>query len=920
MPHVNEGAQAPNGLAVAAQQTAAKGHTPAPAKRQTVAPPEALRFLELLGKTPSETFFRCIGQAGTNVSRKGADLRGFDAAALEADNAAGSAVYVVVGNATGTSRPTGAIGDADCPTVPALFVEWDDRPIEWQRQAWQELGLPKPSVQVATGGKSCHLYWVLDQPLPADQWRTLQRRLLVHCDADRTLSNPSRVMRLPGFAYIDKATGKPSGRRCRLISDTGTRYSAETIEAALPPVLELPEPTPTPATAAPPPRHRHDLPPRDLEEIEQAVAYIPMRVVGQGTYETSRRALCGCAAALAEIGHADPERHALELLAGKWPDRATATQALASSTTREAATFWRIAADHGFNLSRNGNSVSVATNGHQQRQERRQEPPRQHEQGFQPRPDSQARWGMRKLGHARRMACFERCVEIQATRERNSLRRRARLLKAARDLDLHRYINRQEIAQRVLEAKDKQQGNAYRGLTAADRLAMEWPEVEWLIPDLLPANDLSILGGRPKVGKTALAMAIAAAVLKGEPVAGFPAPNTTRPVVVISDDQGDADTREALLAHGVFDHPRLIWSRRFRLTESDLDQLLADVRNNPGALVVMDSLRSVARSLQQGENDPEIGSVIYDLKAAVMDAGGSLLLVHHCNKAEGLTGVEALSGHNAISGAANTVVTLHHVENGEGKPDKEAEQRRIVREGRTGRPLDWVISRTAGGAGFHHVSTWSNWREQQQEVQAEAKRQARLTGTQRDVIEVLEGQEGAWMTCRDVVEALRLDWGEGRGTGRDAVRVRDALSRLADDGRIERVRAGREYTFRAAAGSSGLHAEHNLFQHPQHPQHDRAARDLSARGKTSASSASSASRESQVRPAADAEDAEVRPQHRNPLQRKDAEDAEDAETGYLPPRVISRPAAPPAGPIGSGSDAFDHDDDPHWPARPQQAA
>merc|ERR1711952_110573 len=33
---------------------------------------------------------------------------------------------------------------------PALFVEWDDKPPDWQRTAWRELGLPEPTLQVDT--------------------------------------------------------------------------------------------------------------------------------------------------------------------------------------------------------------------------------------------------------------------------------------------------------------------------------------------------------------------------------------------------------------------------------------------------------------------------------------------------------------------------------------------------------------------------------------------------------------------------------------------------------------------------------------------------------------------------------------------------------------------------------------------------
>lgn len=493
---------------------------------------------------------------------------------------------------------------------------------------------------------------------------------------------------------------------------------------------------------------------------------------------------------------------------------------------------------------------------------------------FAPNPNSQAKWGKRRMGHTKAMRCFDRCIEVLARRERNSLTRRARLLRTAKALDLHQYINRQEISQRVLQAKDEQQGNGYQGLTAEQRMAMQWPEVEWLVPGLLPANDLSIIGGRPKVGKTAFAMAIAATVLTGCEMAGCAKPETTRPVIVISDDAGDADTYQALNKLGIFDHPNLIWSRHFRLTEADIDRLLLDIERHPGAVVILDSLRSVARHLEKGENDPEIGAVIYDLKEAVMSAGGSLVMVHHCNKAEGLAGVEALSGHNAISGAANTVITLHHVTDAEGRPNKEVEQRRLYREGRSGQMLDWVISRTAGTGTFHYVSSWSTWQEQAREAEADAKRESRRTDAQRDVLELLEASQGQWLTCREVVEGLGLEWGT-TGAGKDANRVRDALKRLAANGEIQSARAGTAYVY------SSNRPGHSEPQKPQKPQKPVFAMDLGSEAKPQ-----KAQKPQKVQAPISSPDgrtsasevSEIDPQKRNRLQRNVSEPSEVSET------------------------------------------
>lgn len=413
-----------------------------------------------------------------------------------------------------------------------------------------------------------------------------------------------------------------------------------------------------------------------------------------------------------------------------------------------------------------------------------------------PKDTKRQRSGERRLSLTRRLACFNRCVEVESRRQRNSLTRRVRLLKAVEALGLGKFINRQEIAQRVLEAKDAQQGHKFEPLTAEQRMTMERPRVQWLIPGLIPAEDMSIVGGRAKVGKTRFALAIADAVLNGTEILDNK-PDGTRPVVLVTDDQADGDSADMLEALGIWEHPGLLWSRHFRLTEPDMDGLLDAVKANPGALVILDSLRSIGRSLQHGENDPEIGAILYDLKSAVIEAGGSLLVVHHCNKADGLIGTEALSGHNAIAGSANTIITLHYIPDQNGKPIKDAPQRRIVREARSGQSFDLVISGTAGSGRFHKVGTFAEWQETAKNAADDAKKQQRLSLQQREALEVLE-QSGQWMTRRQVCEALGIGWGE-RGRDKDARRVDDSLRRLVELGLAESMRAGTEATYRFAS-------------------------------------------------------------------------------------------------------------------------
>ena len=730
---------------------------------------DAEQFLLVLGHDYRQSWFRTITpKKGANLVRNGGDTQFFAYDRLLAENQAGANVYLITGfanTASGisprTGKPTGCVVDSDITHCTSFFVEWDDRPMEWQVNAWRELGLPEPSLMVETGGKSVHAYWRLTEPITPDVWKPIQKRLIAHCGSDPKCSNPSRLMRMPGFAYVDKETGQVTPNKSQLIHVSKAQYTLEQIEELLPAQQpELPPPVKKSLVKNPP----KDWKPRCLEEIKAACRFIPERISGQPAssphhYEPQRRALCGCAAALADAGVDDPEQMALDLLGDRWTSLAEAEQVLSSSDTRAAGSFWALAKEGGYDLTR-----------------KRPQPTKSPLK-------SKERPGFRKLGHNKAMRCFQRVVEIQATRERNGIRRQVYLGHAAKALKLT--IKADTIAQMVLQAKDQSQGNSFQPLTAADRAKLAPIDVTWVLPGLVPAKDLTIIGGRPKVGKTRLAVAVTQAIRNQQGLFDYFAADSIPPVVLITDDQSDGDTKVMLDRVGLWEDDGLIWSRNFRLIERDLDRLLETIQNNPGAVVVIDSLRSTGRSLRYGENDAEIGAIIYDLKQVVTDNGGTLVLIHHCNKASDLVGTEALSGHNAIAGAANTVLTLHYCPDAKGNPAKDIEQRRLFREARSGQGLDIVISPTAGTGSFHKVMPFSEWQAQMEE----SKKEKHENETDRSVLDFFHGHSAEGdtqeFTRKDVVEGLNFHW--GLGNGKDAKRISNALERLCEGGDLSFV-------------------------------------------------------------------------------------------------------------------------------------
>ena len=306
---------------------------------------EAKRFLTLIRKDPAATWVRAIDPLKSRGT--GGDA-GFSAGSVQEKINDGFNVYMVISE---TSRPPakgGGIKDADIESCRSVFVEWDDgASLEEQASRWQALELPQPTVMVETGGKSLHVYWPLNEPLSPTKWKELQTRLITHCSGDKACKNHSRVMRLPGCPYFSKQTGKITGR-CKIYAASGQITTANEIEACLPPVQVAP--LGDLFSAVDPPSATHT--PRTIEEIQSAAQHIPRRAGGQGTYERDRNALCGCSAALKEAGAANPDEEALSLLGNIWPTQQDARQVLATTTTRQPASFWAIAKENGFNLSR----------------------------------------------------------------------------------------------------------------------------------------------------------------------------------------------------------------------------------------------------------------------------------------------------------------------------------------------------------------------------------------------------------------------------------------------------------------------------------------------------------------------------------------------------------------------------------------
>ena len=151
-------------------------------------------FMEMraLGKIPKSFRFDPFNEDQVNdILLKASDL-----------NKSGSNIHVTINPAkdNGLSPAPIAVRDSDIIATSSAFVDADELGVA---DNLRENALREADFAVVTGTIPyfrAHFYWLFERPeKDLAKWRHLQELLANHHQTDRAVSNPSRIMRLPGF-------------------------------------------------------------------------------------------------------------------------------------------------------------------------------------------------------------------------------------------------------------------------------------------------------------------------------------------------------------------------------------------------------------------------------------------------------------------------------------------------------------------------------------------------------------------------------------------------------------------------------------------------------------------------------------------------------------------------------------------------
>lgn len=204
--------------------------------------------------------------------------------------------------------------------------------------------------------------------------------------------------------------------------------------------------------------------------------------------------------------------------------------------------------------------------------------------------------------------------------------------------------------------------------TAREICALQIPPVAWIVSGLLPTG-LSVLAGKPKVGKSFLALHLSLAVASGGYALGsrdYSAPQGPVIALLLEDTDRRLQERLTKLQQGQPQpdalHISIRWPRGGEGIEA-LDEWCKEIKPR---LVIVDTLQQV-RALSRGRNANAYESdylAISGLKQMADRYNMALLVLHHQRKMGCEDIYDSVSGTLGITGAADSIYILQRAKSG----------------------------------------------------------------------------------------------------------------------------------------------------------------------------------------------------------------------------------------------------------------
>jgi archaellum biogenesis ATPase FlaH len=287
-------------------------------------------------------------------------------------------------------------------------------------------------------------------------------------------------------------------------------------------------------------------------------------------------------------------------------------------------------------------------------------------------------------------------------------------------------------------------------------------QIDWLWQRRIPLGKITILDGDPGMGKSLLAINIAACVSTGRPMPDD-TPGRQGSIILIAPEDSAEDTikprmeaaggdpSKVFLINTIedFDEKRLgIYARTFSLSR-DLDDLEREIKRTNAILVVLDPLMAILGRNIDSSRDQDVREVFTPLAQLAERNGCAILIIRHLNKGTSDKVLYRGAGSIGIIAAARTALLVAH--------DPDDEQKRVFATSKNN------LSKLAPNLNYQvveneHGTPYIQWLGENHHITSTLLNSGtNLSFERQEILRVLKDAEGP-LEAREIVELTGLKY------------------------------------------------------------------------------------------------------------------------------------------------------------------
>ena len=211
----------------------------------------------------------------------------------------------------------------------------------------------------------------------------------------------------------------------------------------------------------------------------------------------------------------------------------------------------------------------------------------------------------------------------------------------------------------------KEKANSRPGIetfTARELQKMDFPPIRYAVDGYI-AEGLTLLGGKPKIGKSWMAVDFAMAIAKGDMALGsIPCSRGTVLYCALEDNKRRLQRRIRKLYGDESSWPKSFHftTQMNRLDEGGLDDLREWILDYDPALVIIDTLVCVRpQNRRDGGGYDADYAALSPLQELAGELGVCVIVIHHLRKLVGDDPLDMISGTTGLTGAVDTILVLN---------------------------------------------------------------------------------------------------------------------------------------------------------------------------------------------------------------------------------------------------------------------